>query len=92
MSDIFVRQRGLIIPPRVAARPPPWVGYHDEFPSLKGMNTPTGLVIDPLQGWAEWKRSYSEGSALCVAATLGWFIHPLLEKETLHWRNLKDSL
>src|SRR2546422_5993356 len=25
---------------RVAAQPPPWVRYRDEFLSLKGMNTP----------------------------------------------------
>ena len=47
--------------PRVAAQPPPWVRVHDEFPSLKGMNTPSYLSPSGI-GEREGSDSQSSGN------------------------------
>src|SRR5207247_10107319 len=70
LDILLIPQRGLIIQPRVAAWPLPWVRYQDEFPSLKGMNT--GFVIYPLLGNGKVVLLLSQGSGF--TATLGCFI------------------
>ena len=67
IGHLLIPQRGLIIQPRVAAWPLPWVRYQDEFPSVKGMNT--GFVIYALLGNGKVVLLLSQGSGF--TATLG---------------------
>ena len=83
----FIPRRGFVIQPRVAAQPLPWVSHHHEFPSLKGMNTPTGELSIPFRDGLN-KNGLIPRVVRC-RTTLGCIIDPLRGKHA-SLPNLKD--
>jgi hypothetical protein len=47
--DTFYSPKGIDNSAQGCGPPLPWVSYHHEFPSLKGMNTPTGELSIPFR-------------------------------------------